>query len=95
MLHELANRPLKKSALDVWHRHLAGENTAWKAVPHLFQRAAKRRRFTFLRRLFFGQRRNGEDTPVDAAIADLGLVRNAAEGDDGPVFKLERRDHSG
>lgn len=38
----------------------------------------------------FGGGGDGEDSAVDAHIADLGLVGDAAEGDDGPVFEFER-----
>ncbi len=34
----------------------------------------------------------GEDTPVDPHVADLRLVGDAAQRDDGPVLELERRD---
>jgi len=48
-------------------------------------------------RLAFGDRvhdwrgGHGEDTDVDAHVADLRLVGNTAQGDDGPVLELERR----
>ena len=38
-----------------------------------------------------GHRGNGEDAAVDAHVAHLRFVRDAAERDDGPVFELERR----
>ena len=38
------------------------------------------------------QGRDGEDAAVDAHVADLGLVGDAAQGDDGPVLELERRE---
>jgi len=40
--------------------------------------------------LLFGDGGNGVDAAVNAHIADLGLVGDAADGDDGPVFELER-----
>ncbi len=41
---------------------------------------------------FFGHRGHGVDAAVDAHVADLGFVGDAAEGDDGPVLEFERRD---
>jgi hypothetical protein len=41
--------------------------------------------------LLFGDGGDGVDAAVNAPIADLGLVGDAADGDDGPVFELERR----
>ncbi|MCX7011512.1 MAG: hypothetical protein NTW86_02905 [Candidatus Sumerlaeota bacterium] len=35
---------------------------------------------------------DGEDAPVDPHVADLGLIRQPAQGDDRPVLELERRD---
>ena len=45
-----------------------------------------------LRRASSARPTTGEDAAVDAHVADLRLVRDAAEGDDGPVLELERRD---
>jgi len=35
---------------------------------------------------------DGEDAAIHAHVADLHFVRDAAEGDDGPVLKFKRRD---
>jgi len=35
---------------------------------------------------------DGIDAAIHAHVADLHLVRDAAEGDDGPVLKFKRRD---
>ena len=36
--------------------------------------------------------KDGEDAAIHAHVAYLHLVRDAAEGDDGPVLKFKRRD---
>src|ERR1039458_6086283 len=36
-----------------------------------------------------------EDAAINAHVADLGFVRDAAQGDDGPVLELEWRDGAG
>lgn len=43
-------------------------------------------------RVVLGLGADGEDAPVDAHVADLNLVGDAAEGNGGPVLELEGGD---
>src|SRR5208282_616396 len=46
-------------------------------------------KFAFLQRHRFST--DGENAAINSKIADFGFVRDAAEGDDGPVLKFKRR----
>ena len=51
-------------------------------IPAFFQT-----KFTFLLFARRGAGGDGEDAAIHAHVADLHFVRDAAEGDDGPVLK--------
>ena len=40
-------------------------------------------------RMHRGDRRDGENTPINPLVADLGPVRGAPQGDDSPILELE------
>jgi hypothetical protein len=56
-------------------------------IPAFFQAE-----FAFLLLARGGAGTHGEDAAIHAHVADLHFVRDAAEGDDGPVLKFKRRD---
>src|ERR1017187_7575125 len=55
-------------------------------IPAFFQAE-----FAFLLLARRGTGGNGEDAAIHAHVADLHFVRDAAEGNDGPVLKFKRR----
>src|ERR1019366_8584716 len=60
---------------------------SYPGIPAFFQGE-----FAFLFLARRGGGTHGIDAAIHAYVADLHFVRDAAEGDDGPVLKFKRRD---